>query len=211
MDKDGSLCLVFTGSVGIHHIIKMIEGRVIDINDMSKVDFEPFSPVQAIDYILHVTKNASVRYDEDLCKHLLAKISYPIPYFINLILDKININARKINNSQIDKSNIDNAFDDVIKHSDYFKDWKNRIFEYYDKKDALFMNEILLYIAHKGNIITRKIYDLAVKHDKTIDYMDFVDDLLQDGYIVEIEEGKYDFVSPFLKEFWKKNQPIYNG
>ncbi len=210
MDKDGSLCLVFTGSVGIHHVIKVIEGRVIDINDMSKVDFEPFSREQAIDYILHVTKDASVRYDEDLCTYLLTKISYPIPYFINLILDRINLNARKINNSQIGKSNIDKAFDDVIKPSDYFKDWKNRIFEYYDKNDALFMNEILLYIAHKGNIITRKIYDLAVKHDKTIDYMDFINDLLQDGYIVEIEGGKYDFVSPFLKEFWKKNQPIYN-
>jgi hypothetical protein len=40
--------------------------------------------------------------------------------------------------------------------------------------------------------------------------MDFVNDLEQDGYIAK-QENKYVFISPFLKEYWRHNNPNYNG
>ena len=76
--------------------------------------------------------------------------------------------------------------------------------------DPQFVNEILKHIAHRDRITIQEIYDKAIKYEKEDDYMTFIRDLQQDGYIVE-NEGKYIFISPFLKEFWKLDNPIYNG
>lgn len=80
------------------------------------------------------------------------------------------------------------------------------------KADFDLVNEILIHMAHLGSITIQTIHDKAVKHEKETDYMDFVNDLEQDGYIVEDAEGSqnYVFISPFLKAFWKRNNPIYN-
>ena len=210
MDKTGSLCLVLTGSVGIHHVVKTIENRTTDLNDMAIVDFKPFTNIQSSDFIHHFTKGASVKYSTELSDYLLEKIAYQIPYFINLMLGEINKIAKDNGTPQIDKSHINLAFDNVVKNSDYFKEWKNRLFDYYSSADAAFMNEILVFIAHKGKINIKQLYNLAVKHEKTIAYMDFVDDLIHDGYILRTADDDFIFVSPFLSTFWKRNQPIYD-
>jgi hypothetical protein len=78
------------------------------------------------------------------------------------------------------------------------------------KEDFYFVNEILTHIAHKESIRIQEIYDKAIKYDKTADYMEFIQDLENDGYIIEVNE-QYRFISPFLSAFWKKNNPIYNA
>lgn len=211
MDNTGSLCLVFTGSVGIHHVVKTIESRTTDLNDMVIVDFEPFDKSQAIEFIQHFTKDASVIYDTVLSEYLIEKISYPIPFFINLMLNQINKTAKKRGITEINIEDIDNAFDAVIQNNDYFVEWKRRLFDYYPKTDAALMNEVLVFIAHENKISIKQIYNLAVKYEKTITYMDLIEDMVRDGYIFKIENNYYIFVSPFLKAFWKRNQPIYNG
>ena len=93
--------LVLAGSVGIHHIVKTIEGRTTDINDFGIVPFEALSQQTAADYVAWATKDATLQYNEQLTTHLLSKINYFIPYFINLMLDEINRSARKNNTTQI--------------------------------------------------------------------------------------------------------------
>ena len=200
---------VLAGSVGIHYVVDKIETRDTDLNDLNRVDCKPLSNKEAYKYIDWAVQGATVTYTPTLKKHLLEKIQYFVPYFINLLLDEINKQAKKTNNPKIITQDIDNAFDTVVKHSDYFKDWKNRLQDYMPKEDFDFVNEILIHTAHKGHISLQEIYDKAVKHDKTADYMDFIDDLGKDGYITEFED-KYLFISPFLSAFWKRNNPIYN-
>jgi hypothetical protein len=55
------------------------------------------------------------------------------------------------------------------------------------------------------------IYDKAQKYDRAEDYMDFVEDLLRDGYLVESDTHVYRFISPLLQEFWLQKYPIYEG
>jgi hypothetical protein len=77
------------------------------------------------------------------------------------------------------------------------------------EKDFCFVNEILAHIAHKHKISIQEIYDKATKYEKTLEYMELISDLEQDGYIVE-HDDKYIFISPFLKEYWKRTNPIYH-
>lgn len=209
-DQYKNLRMVLAGSIGISYVVKTIEGRTTDINDFNPLPFEALTKPEAETYIQWATdNNATIQYNEEMSKHLLAKIKYFVPYFINLMLDEIDKKARKNCDPKIDKKDIDAAFDNIIKTSDHFKDWKNRIFDYMPIADAEFVNEVLIHIAHKNHITIQKLYDLANKRNKTIDYMDLVEGLEKDGYITE-KNKKYSFLSPFLQTFWKRNNPIYN-
>jgi len=210
-EKVQNLRLVFAGSIGLHYVVKTIEGRTTDTNDLNPINFEALTTAEAKQYIQWATgNNATVQYDEALTTHLMSKIQYYVPYFINLMLDEINKTARRNNNAVISNAEIEKAFESVVKASDHFKDWKNRLFDYMDSSDANFLNEILIHIAHKNHISLQKIHDIAVSHNKVNDRMDMIDGLEKDGYITE-QKGKYIFLSPFLKAFWKRNNPIYNG
>jgi hypothetical protein len=201
--------LVLAGSVGIHHIVKALDGRTADINDFSIVPFEALTRKEAGEYIAWATKDATVQYDTELLTHLLTKINYFIPYFINLMLDEINKAARKANQPGLGISSVDAAFDTIVKKNDHFKEWKNRLFEYFNAEESAFLNETLIYIAHRHAINQRQLYNMALKHGKKDTYMELIRGLEHDGYIIDLE-GDYVFVSPFLQAFWKADNPIYD-
>lgn len=201
--------LVLAGSVGIHHIVKSIEGRTADINDFGIVPFEALTRTEAADYIAWATKGSTLQYDAVLTDHLLSKINYFIPYFINLMLDEINKAARKINDPALTPREIEAAFDRVVKNSDHFKEWKNRLFDYFSAEDAGFLNNTLIYIAHRDAINLRQLYDLAMKHGKKDTYMELVQGLEHDGYITE-QGDRFVFISPFLQAFWKRDNPVFD-
>ncbi|MCL6103640.1 MAG: hypothetical protein M1292_14335 [Bacteroidetes bacterium] len=208
------LKFVFAGSIGIHYVVKNIEGRTSSLNDLITAICNPLTRGEALDYVEWATCNkASVQYDTALKNYLLQKIQhYYTPYFINLMLGEIDKTARKRKNAKISETDIDQAFINVEKDNQHFADWKNRLKDYMPKSDFDFVNEILIHIAHLGFINIQAIYDKAVKHEKASDYMDLITDLEQDGYLVEDAEGSqnYVFISPFLKAYWKRNNPIYN-
>lgn len=206
------LQFVLAGSFGIHYVVNLIEGRTKGINDLHKIYYKPFNDDinEVNNYIDWVTKDATVKYDDNLKTYLKSKIQYYVPYFINLMLDEINRKAQKTNNSKITSSDIDEAFQKIITNNDYFEDWKKRLLDYMPSTDFKFVNDILKHIAHREQITIQEIYDKAIKFEKEDDYMSLIKDLNQDGYIVE-NSGKYIFISPFLKEFWKLDNPIYNG
>lgn len=210
-DQFRNFRLVLAGSIGMDYVIKTIEGRNVDCNDLHKVKFEALSNEEAIEYIRWATGNsATIRYTEALMRHLLSKIRYCLPYFINLMLHEINCKALKNKNPAITINDIENAFDEVVKNSDHFKDWKSRLFDYMPLPDAEFVNEVLIFIAHMNIISKQKLYDLAIRYGKKNNYMDFIDGLEEDGYITE-ENDAYVFISPFLQAFWKRNNPVYHG
>jgi len=167
--------------------------------------------MEAKDYIQWATDDASVQYDDDQKEYLLKKIQhYYTPFFLNLMLGEMDKAAKKQGSTEITSLEIDTAFNKIVKSNDHFKDWKKRLEDYMPNEDFLFVNEILTHIAHKDVISIQSIYDKAKKHGKETYYMDFISDLEEDGYITEVD-GVYQFISPFLKSFWKNNQPIYHG
>lgn len=202
--------MVLAGSVGIHHVVKKIDGRISDLNDLNQVPFEPLLPEESRNYMAWATDEATVQYDKHLKDHLLNKIAYPLPYFINLMLNEINTKAQKSMKINISTDDIDEAFDAVTKHSDHFVEWKNRLVQYFPKDESEFMNRALIHIAHKHKITKRKLHDLAVQYQRTNDYIELMDGLERDGYITE-QADNYVFVSPFLKAFWKRTNPFYDG
>lgn len=204
------LRFVITGSIGIHYVVQAIEGRNADLNDLKKVLCTSLDKEVAEDYIQWATNNATIKYDNKLASYFIEKIKhYYTPYFINILLEQIDRNAKKSRKQKITTEDIDNAFTEVVKQNDHFLDWKRRLSDYMPANDFAFVNEILIHVSHKDSITVQKIYDIARKYNKQDSYMEFANDLVNDGYIVEHNDA-YTFISPFLKAFWKRNNPIYN-
>lgn len=204
----GCLSLILAGSVGIHHVVKAVEGRVKDINDFNPVPFEPLNQQEARAYVAWATRDASVQYDADLTDYLLAQIRHYIPYFINLMLDEINRSARKTGEPGIQRADIDRAFEAIVRNSDHFREWKYRLWDYFLPEEAAFLQEGLVCIAHENSINIRRLYDLAVKHGQQSVFMELIQGLENDGYICKRGDD-YAFISPFLQTYWKLDNPVY--
>ncbi|MBN8679150.1 MAG: ATP-binding protein [Chitinophagales bacterium] len=204
------LNLVLAGSVGIQHVVKAIEGRIADINDFNPVAFDPMTRTEALNYIHWATKDATVQYKPALAEYLLDQVRHYIPYFLNLMLDEINKAARRANDPAIDSSHVNLAFQAIVVNSDHFKEWKNRLNDYFEPAEKAFLMEVLVHIAHKDNISPQILYDFAIKHQLQYAYMELVHGLEHDGYLTE-QAGQYRFVSPFLQAFWRRDNPIYNA
>lgn len=52
--------LVLASSIGIHHVVKKIDGRISDFNDLNQVPFEPLLPTESREYIKWATDQATV-------------------------------------------------------------------------------------------------------------------------------------------------------
>ncbi len=204
------LKFIIAGSIGIHHVVNQVEGRSSDINDLLAIDCPALDTTEFKDYIDWATKEASISFEGKVTDYLKEKIQYFVPYFINLMLDQIDKEAAKNNKGQILKENIDKAFEKIVKDNSYFSDWKKRLKDYLKHEDFNFVNQVLIHIAHENIISIHDLYDKAVELEKTEDYMELIFDLEKDGYIYEGEKG-YIFISPFLKAYWKRNNPIYKA
>ena len=123
------------------------------------------------------------------------------------MLDQLDRNALKTEKPRIENKDVDLAFDQIEKNNDHFDDWKNRLKDYLEKGVFNFVNKVLITIAHKDSINIQEIYNIAQEFNQTEEFMNWVFDLEQDGYIVK-NNDKYVFISPFLKSYWKRTNPI---
>ena len=204
------LQFVFAGSVGMRFVTQKITGRTSDVNALSDISYQPLSQEEALHYISWATRGATIQYDTPLKKHLLSKIQYYVPYFINLFLEEIHVLAKRNNIRKINDEHINTAFESIIKNKSKLEDWIHRLSDYLTKEEFAFVNEILTHIAHKDTIRIQTIYDKAVAHERTNDYMYFIDELEEAGYITETAQT-YVFISPLLQAYWKRMNPIYHG
>lgn len=208
-EKFRHFTLVFAGSIGLHHVVQAIDRPKI-INDLHRIEVGVLNHEETIQLIKQLTIGATIQYNETQLNYLLQKVDYLLPYYIQLMLEEIDFLAQKAQNATINEELIDRAFDSVANNSANFDDWLRRLRDY-QTEHFPFINHLLKYIAHNNQITIQEVYNIAndLKYNRQEDYMDFVDQLSRDGYLVEYEQHKYRFLSPFLKSFWLRKYPIF--
>ena len=200
---------VILGSIGMRYVEEKITGRHIDNNDYYEVNLTGFDRDEAKRFVLFTTAEASMKLNDDIMEYLFDKIDFLIPFFIVMMLDKLDDLAKQNNEPEISREMIDKAFDSIVENNTNFMDWKRRIFVYFAENEANYIMNILTHIAHKNAISMRKAYDISHRYGLSLDFAQLLNDLEKDGYIVQKNENYY-FNSPFLKAFWKKDQPFYD-
>jgi hypothetical protein len=202
--------LVFAGSIGLQFVIKSIDRPKL-INDLHPIITRDLTPEQAKDLIRQLTRGATLQLSNDVLDHLNKRLHHLLPYYLQLMLEELDLIGREMNQPVVTKAMVDDAFDRVLRKNKNFEDWIERLREY--QLDSFsFINELLKHAAHRNGISIQEIYDKAIqdKYGRGEDYMDFVDQLCNEGYWTETRTHVYEFISPFLKQFWIKKYPIYN-
>ncbi|MBN9382815.1 MAG: ATP-binding protein [Chitinophagaceae bacterium] len=208
-DNFKQFTLVFAGSVGLEHVVTSIDRPKL-INDLHPINTGPLTDAEASQLILQLTDGVTIQLSAEVTEAIKTTIRHLLPYYIQLMLEELDAMAKVDQQPRIKLEMINIAFRRVLKKDKNFEDWLERLKSYYVEAFP-FINEILVHTAHNGNITVREIYHKAIqeKYQRTEDYMNFVDQLTNDGYLTETENHVYSFTSPFLHQFWLRKYPIY--
>lgn len=211
-DKDFEhFTLVFAGSIGLEFVIKTIDRPKL-INDLHSIQTTALTNVEASQLIKQLIVGATIELSPSVIEYIQQKIHHLLPYYLQLLLEEIDLVAREEAQPKITNNMVDEAFDRVLNKNKNFEDWVERLKEY-QAPYFPFINELLKHAAHKNGISIQEIYNKALdpRFNRSDDYMDFVEQLSNDGYWVQTEKNIYQFISPFLKTFWIKKNPVYHG
>jgi hypothetical protein len=199
--------MVYAGSIGLEFVIKQIDRPKL-INDLHSIQLSALTEPEATELIRQLTKGATIQLTNEVVVGLKQKTSYLLPYYIQLMIEAIDGIAFEQRDPLITIEVIDQAFQRVLRERKNFEDWLLRLKEYQSAQFP-FINDILKYAAHNGQISVQEVYNKAAQFDRTEDYMDYVEQLLHDGYLAEPEMHTYRFISPLLREFWVQKFPVY--
>ncbi len=198
----------FAGSIGLHHVVSSIDRPKL-INDLKPIYVEPLTISEAFELIRQLLKGATMQMGTFEKEYLFSKITYQLPYFIQLMIEKCDSILHQENRPKLTITDIDSAFSMVIKEGRNFSDWESRLKDYYCSSDAKYCIAILSHCAHFDSYMVQQAYDLSKKLAPVSGYKELIDDvLLKDGYLAE-ENGFYTFLSPFLREWWKNRHPKF--
>jgi len=209
-DKDFEhFTLVYAGSIGMEFVIKKVDRPKL-INDLHHISIDPLTGPEATLLIRQLTKKATIRFSVEMEEYLKEKVHYLLPYYLQLMIEEIDLVAYEEQTPDVTIEIVNDAFQRVLGKRKNFEDWLERLKDY-QKECFPFLNDILKHVAHNGKITIHEIYDKACnpKYNRSEDYMEFIQQLQQDGYLEQIGEQEYRFVSPFLHQFWLKQYPIY--
>jgi len=201
--------LVFAGSIGLEHVIASIDRPKL-INDLHRIITGPLRDLEATQLIRQLTNGATIQLSDEVIMTIKNAVRHLLPYYIQLMIEELDLMAEEYQQPRIISEMIEPAFHRVLKKDKNFEDWLERLKSYHAEVFP-FINDILKHTAHNGSITVHEIYQIASqeKYQRTEDYMDFIDQLVNDGYLEETESHMYSFISPFLHQFWLKKFPVY--
>lgn len=197
---------LFCGSVGLrnftnHYCMSQ------SINDLVDCELGERPEAEAKGLLKALAQSYNLSIDDALVDETLNMLQWPIPYFIQLLIDRLISKIYDPENMPVRLDDVVKAIDELSK-SDYFITWTERFDEYRDLEDLArsvldnlslaesgLSKEKLLQIAMKGQ-------DPAVVDEVKKKLTKVLEMLEHDGYIMRSVEYRK-FRSPFLCKWWK--------
>ena len=197
---------VYAGSIGLESVVTKMNASKL-INDLNSIKVKPLIREEAIQFTRALCEATSIEMSDEIIAIFLDKIEWLIPFYIQLLIQQLDILSREHNQEQIDEMLIDGAIEQALSQRQLFDHWRSKLKDGFKKKGYLFAKEILNIICEKDTMSSLKIRNKATKHELDEDYArEIIHSLEYDGYITKYEDGKtYRFNSPLLKLWWYKN------
>jgi len=92
------LRMIFTGSIGLHHVLNEITGEHLSaepVNDMDKVSISPLTKEAAIEMIKVHLDNENIKNASMLCMNIIAKECDYIPFYIEKLIRRLSLKEKK--------------------------------------------------------------------------------------------------------------------
>ena len=196
---------VYTGSIGLENIVSRLNA-VSTINDLARLTIPPLRKDEARQMIHLLLKNVDFNLSESVEDHILKKIEWLIPFYIQLVIQELKYICRDENQSSITDATVDKAFSGMLEQRQHFEHWHTRLRISFKGKEYHFVKEILSIISEDEQIHSNEIFNLAVKYGLEDYYRDLLGSLVYDGYInIHDAHKAYRYNSPVLRIWWRQN------
>jgi hypothetical protein len=208
-----SLRWLLAGSIGLDTVAARLNlGDTI--NDLHIFHLGPFSDRAANDLLDELAWRYGLPLSPEVKSHLLRRIGWAIPFYIQLIFSELCANSR--GGAAVGIHEVDRAFDDLLKpgRRAYFDYWRQRLDAELGNLDAGYALMLLNAIAASKagasrTVLAQRLADQVRPPESCRVKLQFLLDVLEsDGYIAQdYRDGSFRFRSPLLREFWIRRVP----
>ena len=205
------------GSVNLTGTLDAL-GLVDLINDLDDVFLPPLTDGDIETFVTDMLSGRGVPFDGEVPQRLIARLGRPIPLFMQMATQDL-YRLWKRERRCIAAADVDTVFEAMIVGSaarTRLQHFHSRIRRYYaEPKDSL-AHALLGRISMSGSGVRRAtllqetervLSDLGAtlpSFERRQTFNQLMLDLEHDFYVVEVEEGVYDFASGVLKSWWRK-------
>jgi uncharacterized protein len=193
---------LLAGSIGLDTVTA--RERLGDtINDLAIESLGPFSPEDADRFLQELAKSHGLALEPDVRTHVLEKLGWPIPYHLQLVFSAL----LDLGVTRPSTADADRAYESLLgpARKASFDWWVQRLHEELGKLDADHALEVLAAVARdeqgaSRSVLTELLRARAVNDEGHHRFL--LDALENDGYLV-VDEGRYVFRSPLLRDYWR--------
>lgn len=188
---------LFAGSIGLQNVVEGL-GMTKHINDLRGISMRPFTHDEADRNLNEQLNKKQIYAESSAIQYIKQRIDRLTPYYLSLLLDELP-------GPNIDKSDIDRAFQSMLGHRNNFEHWHNRMKPQALKPEEYRFCKNLLNMASDPNkpvITISEISNLAVEREVIDELQRLLNILVHDGYLVKDETKSYRFISPVLRSWW---------
>ena len=205
------------GSVNLAGTLDAL-GLVDLINDLEDVSLPPLTDGDIEAFVKEMLSGRDVPFDDDVPQRLIARLGRPIPLFMQMATQDL-YRLWKREQRRIVAADVDPVVDAMIVGSaarTRLQHFHSRIRQYYADPKRSIAYALLgqISVSESGSRratllqeTERALADLGVTlpaHERRQRFNQLLLDLENDFYIIEVEEGHYDFASGVLKSWWRK-------
>ena len=205
------------GSVNLAGTLDAL-GLVDLINDLEDISLPPLTDGEIETFVTEMLGRRDVPFDDDVPQRLIARLGRPIPLFMQMATQDL-YRLWKRERRRIVAADVDAVFDAMIVGSaarTRLQHFHSRIRQYYADPKRSIAYALLGQISVSDSGLRRAallqeteraLTELGVTlpaHERKQRFNQLMLDLENDFYIVESEEGFYDFASGVLKSWWRK-------
>ncbi len=205
------------GSVNLAGTLDAL-GMVDLINDLEDVSLPPLTARDVETFVTEMLSGRNVPFDDDVPQRFISQLGCPIPLFMQMATQDL-YRLWKRERRRIVPSDVDAVFDAMILGSAArtgLQHFHSRIGRYYANPKHSIAHALLGQVSMSGSGLRRAtllqeteraLADLGIAlaaHERRQLFNRLLLDLENDFYIVEVEEGVYDFASGVLKSWWRK-------
>jgi hypothetical protein len=195
---------MLAGSIGLDTVTARL--NIADsINDLGIETLGAFSVETSHALLQELARTYNVELDDAVRGHLLARVGWLIPHYLQLIFHKLR-DCKKPQNADVDLA-VETLLDPH--HKGVFDYWRQRLRDEMGRPDADYAAALLNSACRTPSGIRRSIFQQALTRaipdpDLREEKLRYVLDVLEnDGYLVE--QGKlWMFRSPLLREYWSR-------
>jgi len=216
MGKIDNLRFVYTGSIGLHHVISEIAGDLPSqpTNNMQTIELKPLIEEYAKEMTEACLEKEMVEYSDNDIVEIIYTECDRIPFYIENIIKKLSLIEDEIT-VEIVKNEIAKIIIDANNELE-MEHFRDRLSKYYlgstkdtnnhEIKRADIAKELLNFLAiadepksiDECNMYLKSVYSLE-NRDLTIKLLDF---LAKDYYIAKDLDNKYSFCFTLIKRWW---------